>query len=44
MLILGIIIGVAITITLGLCASASDAEDRIERRNEEDRARREERK
>ena len=41
MLILGIFIGVGVTLVLGLCAAASDAENRIETRNEADRARRE---
>ena len=39
MLILGIVIGIAITFVLGLCAAASDADARMEKRNAEDRAR-----
>lgn len=41
MLILGIIIGICFTLILGLCASASDNDARIETLNEADRARRE---
>lgn len=39
MLILGIAIGIAITLVMGLCAAASDTDRWIEARNEEDRAR-----
>lgn len=42
MFLLGIIVGVAVALVLGLCAAASDSEERIERLNEADRARREE--
>lgn len=42
MLILGILIGIAFTLVMGLCAAASDNEARIEMRNAEELAKREE--
>lgn len=42
MLIFGIVIGIAFTLVMGLCAAANDNEARIEARHEENRIRREE--